>query len=91
MHADNVKTNAFVFDYTAQQKEQLDKSEFSPKLPSCITFCRPGVNDDCTMYGVSRFPYQTSVWFARYLVVTSAARFRSPVIGKGATTVESFM
>ena len=31
-----------------QQKEQLEKSEFSPKLPSYITFCHPAVTDDCT-------------------------------------------
>ena len=30
------------------QNEQLEKSEFSPKLPSCVTFFRPGVTDDCT-------------------------------------------
>ena len=28
--------------------EPLEKSEFSPKLLSCITFCRPGVIDDHT-------------------------------------------
>ena len=41
------------------------------------------------MYGVSRFAHQTRFGLARYLIVTSAACFRLPVIGKGAA-IESF-
>ena len=38
-----------------QQKEQLEKSEFSQKLPSYMTFCRPGVTDDCTNQFLVKF------------------------------------
>ena len=63
-------------------------------MPTCVlevlrkqaieVFCLRGV------YGVSRFAHQTRAGLARYLIVTSAACFRSPSIGKGAT-VELFM
>ena len=40
---------------TDQQKELVEKSEISPKLPSYITFCHPGVTDDCTNQFLVKF------------------------------------
>ena len=43
---------------TAQQtrrRNNQSKSEFSLKLPSYITFCRPGVTDDCSKLFLVKF------------------------------------
>ena len=38
-----------------QQKEHLENIQFSPKLPSYITFCHPGFTDYCTNQFLVKF------------------------------------
>ena len=39
----------------ASKRNNQSKSEFSPKMPSHIAFCRPGVTDDCTNQFLAKF------------------------------------